>query len=150
MPIQRLTPAGSVNQAIEKRLMLAKQTIYRALMRIGEECINYARTHGTYTDQTGNLRSSVGYAVIDNGKIISSKGFIRVKKGTEGVTSGKQFLDEIIARHGGGICLIVVAGMNYAAYVEAKNYDVISGAELQSEKLVPQLLRQLGFNVSAS
>lgn len=148
MTIKRLTPAGAVNQAIEKKILLAKKSMYRALMRIGEECINYARLNGGYIDQTGNLRSSVGYAVIDNGKVVSSKGFVKVKTGTEGVISGKQFLDDIIAKHGGGVCLIVVAGMNYAAYVEAKSYDVISGAELQSEKIAPQLLKQLGFKVS--
>lgn len=150
MGIQRLSTKGAVNEAIEKRINLAKQSIYRVLMRVGEECVNYARTNGGYLDQTGNLRSSIGYAVVDNGKIISSKGFEQIREGVEGAKTGKDFLNEIIAKHGTGISLIVVAGMNYAAYVESRGYDVISGSELEAEKLTPQLLRQLGFNLNAA
>jgi hypothetical protein len=40
--------------------------------------------------------------------------------------------------------------MNYAAYVEARYYDVISGSELQAEVLVPSILKQLGFNLKAA
>jgi len=36
-----------------------------------------------------------------------------------------------------------VAGMKYAAYVEARNYNVLSSAELLAEKEVPKLLKAL-------
>ena len=147
MTIKRLSPKGAVNTAIRRNVLLAKQSMYNTLIRVGEECVVYARTNGSYTDQTGNLRSSVGYAVIDNGRVISKSGFAAVKQGAEGASQGKDFLSEIISQHGNSQVLIVVAGMNYATYVEAKSYDVISGAELRSDALVPQLLRQLGFNV---
>lgn len=147
MTINRLSPRGAVNAAIMRQVLLAKQAMYNILARVGEECVLYARTNGSYTDQTGNLRSSVGYAVIDNGKVISKSGFGTIKQGAEGASQGKDFLSEIMSQQGNGLVLIVVAGMNYATYVEAKSYDVISGAELRSDALVPQLLRQLGFNV---
>ena len=35
--------------------------------------------------------------------------------------------------------LIVVAGMNYAAYVQRKGYDVLTSSELLAEQLVRQL-----------
>jgi len=145
--IRRLSPKGAVNAAIMQNTLLAKQSLYNVLTRVGEECVSYARTNGGYMDQTGNLRSSVGYAVLDNGKVISKSGFASVKQGAEGTKQGKDFLTEIVAQNGYGLILIVVAGMNYATYVEAKSYDVISGAELRSEVLAPQLLKQLGFNV---
>lgn len=147
MSIRRLSPRGAVNAAVLQNVLLAKQSMYQTLARVGEECVRYARTNGGYIDQTGNLRSSVGYAVIDNGRVISRSGFEQVKQGAEGKNQGKDFLSEIISQYGNGLTLVVVAGMNYAAYVEAKSYDVISGAELRSDVLVPQLLKQLGFNI---
>lgn len=150
MSIKKLTPRGAVYQAVQERIRKAKQAIYMALMRVGEECVNYARIHGSYMDQTGNLRSSIGYAVLDNGKIISEKGFIQVKEGAEGVKSGKEFIGDLMSKNSSGIVLIVVAGMEYAASVEAKSYDVISGSELQAEILVPRIMKQLGFNFKAA
>lgn len=147
MTIRRLSPKGAVNVAVMRQVLLMKQSLYNTLARVGEECVSYARTNGSYIDQTGNLRSSVGYAVIDNGRVISKSGFGTVKQGVEGSSQGKDFLSEIISQHRNGLVLIVVAGMNYATYVEAKSYDVISGAELRSDVLVPQLMKQLGFNV---
>lgn len=150
MSIRKLTPRGAVNDAIQQRVLRAKQAIYSALMRIGEECVNYARTHGSYIDQTGNLRSSIGYAVLDGGKVISEKGFIQVKEGAEGVKSGKEFLNELYSKNSAGIVLVVVAGMEYAAKVEARSYDVISGSELQAEIMVPRIMKQLGFSFKSA
>lgn len=150
MSIKKLTPRGAVNEAIQQKVLKAKQAMHRALMRVGEECVNYARIHGGYRDQTGNLRSSIGYAVLDNGKILSEKGFTQVMEGAEGVKSGKEFLNELISKNSSGIVLIVVAGMEYAAAVEARSYDVISGSELQAEILVPRIMKQLGFNFRAA
>jgi len=145
--IKRLSPKENVNEAIEKKILLAKQSMQRTFMRVGEECINYARIHGSYIDQTGNLRSSIGYAVLDDGREISVKGFEQVKEGAKGVRSGKQFLKEIMSRHRNGIVLIVVAGMDYAAEVESRGRDVIAGSQLYGENLAPKLLRQLGFKI---
>jgi len=150
MGIRKLTPVGAVNAAVLQKIHEAKQVIHRALMRVGEECVNYARTHGSYMDQTGNLRSSIGYAVLDNGKIIAEKGFTQVREGADGVKSGKEFINELISKNSAGIVLIVVAGMEYAAYVEARSYDVITGSELQAEILVPRIMKQLGFNMKAA
>lgn len=36
---------------------------------------------------------------------------------------------------------MVVAGMKYATYVEAHNYNVLSSTELVAEKEVPKLLK---------
>ena len=36
--------------------------------------------------------------------------------------------------------------MNYAAYVEAKGFDVITSSEVLASRIVPQMLRNLGIN----
>jgi hypothetical protein len=99
MGIQRLTPKGNIDRAIENRLELMKQSMYNTLSFVGETCVNYAREHGSYKDQSGNLRSSIGYAVIDNGQVITSNGF----KGGRGASQGEDFLQEIISRYSSGL-----------------------------------------------
>ena len=49
--------------------------------RVGVECENVARIQGNYSDQTGNLRSSVGFIVADDGEIVQISGFDKVKDG---------------------------------------------------------------------
>ena len=43
--------------------------------------------------------------------------------------------------------LVVVAGMNYAAYVEAKGYNVLSSAEHLAERELPRMLDKLITNI---
>ena len=43
--------------------------------------------------------------------------------------------------------MIVSTGMSYAAYVEARNYNVLTSSELLANKLVPQIMKQLGFEM---
>jgi hypothetical protein len=42
----------------------------------------------------------------------------------------------------------MATGMNYSSYVAAKGYNVIDSAEDMAERLVPQLMRELGFKVA--
>ena len=42
--------------------------LVKQLSFIGEECIRIARESGSYNDITGNLRSSIGYVVLVDGK----------------------------------------------------------------------------------
>lgn len=58
-----------------------------AMKRLGEMCVENARMNGNYMDQTGNLRSSVGYAVFKDGTLISSTyDSVSVSAGTKTVT----------------------------------------------------------------
>lgn len=68
-----------------------------------------------------------------------------VKEGVEGAKGGKEYAMKLVRDFPKGIVLIVVAGMNYASHVSAKGYDVLDSSELLAEKLVPQMLRKLGF-----
>lgn len=145
MPITRITPLSSISDYLAKETEKREKALIRILKYVGEACINEAKHNGDYIDQTGNLRSSIGYVVVKSGSIIYSGGFEKVKKGGKGQSEGKALSKELVDSK--GIVLIVVAGMNYAAYVET-NRNVISSAELLAENLVPQMLRQLGFKVS--
>jgi len=96
-----------------------------ALAFIGETFVNEARQIRTYQDETGNLRSSIGYSIVKNGKAVS----LKIQGTSEGKNEATDFVNRKISElEQKGIYLIVFAGMEYALYVEAKGYDVISGS----------------------
>lgn len=141
--ITQKTPNDHIQRHLMNEVAKRERVLARNLKYVGEQCVNYARDHGTYEDQTGNLRSSVGYIVVQNGKVIAGS-----RIGTnEGGEKAREFLDKLINEFSNQTALIVVAGMNYASSVEAKGYDVITGSELLAERLVPEMLTKLGYRV---
>lgn len=134
------------------------QAIIYKLQAIGERCVNEARNLPSlsrespdaskphqphYIDDTGNLRSSIGYVLIVDGQIVSESSFDVVGNGRQGSDAGKSFAESLVSNYPTGIALVVVAGMNYAEYVAAKGYDVLDSAELLAERLVQKLSDEL-------
>lgn len=145
MGIKQITPASEIDRYIEQQVeRIIKAAIYN-LQFIGERCLNAARETNSYKDRTGNLRSSLGYVIVCDGKIAYQSDFEVVLQGDTGAKSGIQYAKEVARQFPEGIVLIVVAGMNYASYVSATGRDVLDSAELLADKLVPQILKQLGF-----
>lgn len=145
MPIKRLTPTTEIDRYIAGRVEAIKKALVYNLCAVGEQVLNAARLTNSYKDQTGNLRSSIGYVVAVDGEIVQMSSFDTVKEGREGSRVGKEYAMQLVRDFPHGIVLIVVAGMNYASYVSAKGYDVLDSSELLADKLVPQMLQQLGF-----
>lgn len=129
---------------------IEKKQIAR-LQRLGEMCLVEARTNKGYMMQTGALLSSTGYEVFVDGVAIHSQ--FDAESGAEsnaaetGIKSG-QSIAETIGKGTKGIALVVVAGMNYAAYVEAKGYNVLSSAEHLAERELPRMLEKLISNTN--
>lgn len=98
-----------------------------ALTRIGDEFVNKARSTDTYKNQTFNLRSSIGYVISNNGAVIKSN-YEQFNNAPLGVSTGLSLANEVVAEYPKGIVLIVTAGMHYALYVEANNFDVLTGS----------------------
>lgn len=147
MPIKKITPQSKIEQHMQQAVDKQKTVLTDVFCYVGESCVIEARNGGTYKDQTGNLRSSIGYVVLDDGRVCLKGGFQKTKQGGNGASEGDKFMSQLIAKNKKGIILIVVAGMNYAACVEAKGYNVITSAELLAKQLVPQMMQQLGFVV---
>lgn len=145
MPIRQVTPTSEINDFIERRLETWIKLLVRNFSIVGEKVLNAARSTNSYKDQTGNLRSSIGYVVVVDGKVVTMSSFEVVKKGEQGATNGREYARKLARQYPKGIVLIVCAGMNYAAYVSAKGYDVEDSAELLADRLVPQMLHELGL-----
>lgn len=99
----------------------------------------------TYKDQTHRLRSSLGYVIYKDGQQVASN-FQSTggEKGDEGVQIGQQRAAEAAAAIP-GIVAVVVAGADYASYVEAKGFDVLTGSALQLQQLFEAELRNLNL-----
>ena len=111
------------------------------LQRLGEMCLTEAR---------GALTSSTGYQVFVDGVAIHSQfdaaSGAESEAASRGIKSG-QTIAEKVGKETKGVALVVVAGMNYAAYVEARGYNVLSSAEHLAERELPRMLEKLITNI---
>lgn len=151
MPIRRVTPQSAIRQSIQSRVDRLTQAIVNNLIYVGESAVKLARdpSRRRYTDRTGNLTSSIGYAVLVNGSVVHLSGFPAKNgpagNGSQGVKRGPDFLKQLIAEHSEGITFIMVAGMPYAVYVEDMGLDVLDSAELMAKDMLPRLMKKLKF-----
>lgn len=130
---------------------------------VGERCVKYARDDMSsarhFTDRTANLRNSIGYIIVQDGRVIltSFSGNTASSEGYKGDAAlahqkGLTYAQSVAQGYSPDrTYLIVVAGMEYAIYVEAKGYDVITGThdwvESQVNKFRAEFRRYLKANV---
>lgn len=136
---------AEIAEYLEQQRQRMERAIVRTMAYCGEAVLNAARSTKSYKDQTGNLRSSIGYVVAVDGRIAKMSKFETVMKGTEGKATGEAYARKLAGQHSKGVVLIVVAGMKYASFVANRGYDVLDSAEMLAGKLVPQMLRTLGL-----
>ncbi|WP_333689591.1 hypothetical protein [Barnesiella intestinihominis] len=147
MGIRMTTKLSEVHDMLMREAERVERLTIRALSKLGEQCVTKIRDRAgdkSWYDQTGNLRSSVGYVIAHNKNIIQYSTFNQVKQGSEGVKTGKDLAKELAKRYSNNYVLIVVAGMNYAEFVEAMdNKDVLASTELWAREKVPLMLEKL-------
>lgn len=160
MPVKVEYNIEGLKAEITDAVMREIPDVVKVLQYVGEMCVNEARTKGNYMDRTGNLRSSTGYIIVVGGEIVDDGGFqviqgthtsksgdVSTFSGDEGAKKGREYAETLAATiEENQIALIVVAGMEYAKYVESKeNYEVLSSAELLAKNVIPGMLNRL-FN----
>lgn len=119
-----------------------------ALLYLGEKCVAHARSipkEQGFEDQTGNLRSSIGYAVFVDGVAVHSF-YDEIKGGAIGAKAGQELATKV-GEQTSGVCLVVTAGMNYALHVESRGRDVIASAEQMAERELPKIFEKLVDNI---
>ena len=122
--------------------------IIEMLSYIGERAVTIAREQGNYMNRTGNLRSSIGYIVLQDGEPVRQSGDYIVSgtegAGDEGAQKARELLARLQSEYPQGIVLIVCAGMNYASYVEdIHGKDVLTSAQLDTEETAERMLNKL-------
>lgn len=161
--IPKFTKADIARMLGEKAIRI-EQAILNALIRVGEQFVNDARSVDTYKDQTGNLRSSIGYVVLKNGRQIegnfqtsrrNTRGNIVTgkskryggQKGDEGTSAARSYISEVAARFNSGYVIIVVAGMSYAAAVEARGFDVLTNSSGPAVTRLKTLISEIALKI---
>jgi len=129
---------GDINRRITNWVVSIEQRIIWTLAMVGEQFVNDARNTQTYQDQTGNLRSSIGYIIAKDGVIIQEN----VEGKAEGRAQAKEIANEVLRENTSGFILIGVAGMEYAAAVESKGYDVITGSIPAAKALLKKKIKE--------
>lgn len=115
--------------------------------KIGEDALAISRGEHRYQTQTGNLQSSCGYAVTLNGTLFKQGAFeslpgMNKPDGDTGAEKGRAYLEECLRdKQDEGITLIMVAGMDYAGYVEDWGGDVLKSAEAHIRKEFDKISR---------
>lgn len=144
-----MAEVDAYQNAFKKRV---ETLIIRMFRSLGDECVKEARDRSeveSWFNQSGKLRSSIGYVIVNQGIVIYTSSFEVIKEGSEGATEGRNLAISLASRFNKGLALIVVAGVNYAAKVEAINSKVVlASAELYHRKNVPIMIRQLKTQVA--
>lgn len=145
MAIRMVTPASEVDKILYKAFKILQNEITKSLSKLGVECIAKIRDRSkeeSWIDHTGNLRSSIGYAVYDYGVKQIESAFQIVRNGNEGSTEGRKMISQLGSEYSNAYALVVVAGMNYADYVEAlENKDVLASTEIWAKGVINARLK---------
>lgn len=146
MGIKCSVSSDSLKRYFIKSHNIITQEIKRALLRLGEESVMKIRDRGaneSWNDQTGNLRSSIGYAIYNYGKVEIESAFAVVKQGSEGAQVGKEMIQELASLYADTYALVILAGMDYASDVERiKSKDVLASTELWAKSVVSSYLQK--------
>lgn len=126
----RVQNSASVSSHFNDYLKRIDQAFQLVLADLGMELVALARTMHSYTDRTGNLTNSIGYAVIKSGNILTTGGM----QGGEGEAQSLDYIRTLASQLPQQYSLVIVAGMDYAAYVEAKGYNVLLPARLAADR----------------
>lgn len=128
-----LTPMFNPHTLVQQRARQFGARFERALLlvlnEIGMELVKIARDEHTYIDRTGNLTNSMGYVVLKKGQQVAHGG----EGGGEGQAAAMKVYNQVAAGSHYDYSLVIVAGMEYAAYVEAKGYNVLIPAQLKAD-----------------
>lgn len=145
-----ITFQDQLNDMMRQFQLIADDVEDAILMAFQKACIDavaVARSNNTYQDQTGNLRNSIGFVVYQDGKLKFSNFVntatpqVNTDVPLDGTERGMELANEVASQFPDGIVSVVVAGMDYAYFVEKNGYDVITGATANLPQRILNLLQ---------
>jgi len=123
-------------EELDKEIKKLEDKLQTMLELAGEKYISEARQNGakvkTYEDRTGNLRNANSYVVKKKGQTVRE-------------VIGRPETARLISEDPSDADLSLTCGdgMEYASFVEAKGFDVVSSAQLATERFVTEELQKL-------
>ena len=133
-----------------KRIDEAQKAVHDAIVdafaEVGEYVTEQIRngSMSEWFNDTGALRSSVGYAVGKRGETVRISDFGVIMQGADGSRKGKALAERLVSEYSTfDYVLILVVGEEYAVYVEAiENKIVLSSGWLYIKKNLTKVLKQ--------
>lgn len=134
---------------LERETMQAiEEATLPLFIKVGTRAVDIARKKmggKPYQDDTGNLRSSTGFIVFRDGRSVHTD-FKPSPEGTDkatGLSVGQKMAADYM-RESKGWGIVLIAGMDYASYVENRGFDVISGGANDLQVWLTQAFNELG------
>lgn len=144
--IKAKTTTDEIQAFFDEAAAIVNEEIANMLKYLGEQCVVRIRDRSaeeSWIDHTGNLRSSIGYAVFNKGSKIAESAFESVLSGSTGSAKGRSYVNSLASQYAQTYALVVVAGMSYADYVEAiNNKDVLASTELWAKEEIGKYLER--------
>lgn len=146
MSIRLVTSTQALDNLFRKATGILFERIQYNLNYLGMQCVKRIRDRSgedSWYDQTGNLRSSIGYAIYSYGLKQIESSFDSVLGGSEGSQKGRKMAEELASRYSDTYALVVVAAMEYADFVEAiESKDVLASTEIYAKREVGRYLEK--------
>lgn len=136
--IKQLKKQSDIKKEMDEYVSEIEKKLISFLIEIGDKCLEDMEDRQEYENRTGNLTASKGYAIALNGEVKYISDF----DNSDGGMAGRDIANEQASKTS-GLSIVVVSGMKYAVYVEARGYNVITSSKIMAENIVPQLLQQL-------
>ena len=120
-----------LQRRLTERQKALKKVLDMKILQLAEEAVSHAKHNKGYQDRTANLKNSISFALFYDGELVTQQiGQIPnpqdAPKGHRDVaTNLEAFSQEEGVVRPKGYSLIIVAGMEYGAYVEHRGYNVL-------------------------
>lgn len=145
MGIRMTTSKYAVDRFLQRTASRIQESVLKALSKLGDESVVRIRNRSakeSWIDHTGNLRSSIGFAVYEEGKKYMESAFAQILGGSDGSTKGKKMINDLAKEYSRVYALVVVAGMEYAGEVEAlESKDVLSSTRIWATSKVEERVK---------
>ena len=142
MAITHKFDIGKLFAGVRAKVDIITDSVIDAMQMACLELTNKAKSLSTYKDQTHYLRSSIGFVLYNAGEMITeSFGSTGGEAGSAGVEAGRRIAEEAAKQYTNEIVAVIVAGADYALYVESKGYDVISGPCSELNEVLSKYLK---------
>lgn len=144
--IRLVTSQKAIDELFAKAAKIIFDKVQYNLNYLGLLCIKRIRDRSgdeSWYDQTGNLRSSIGYAIYSYGRKQIESTFDSVLGSSEGSQKGRKMVTDLASKYSDTYALVVVAAMEYADYVEAiDSKDVLASTEIYAKSEVKRYLEK--------
>ncbi len=115
-------------------------------IRVSDKISKGTKPH--YLDQSHHLRSSIGYIIVVNGEVCREGEFGGVGADvTEAKSEGVDYAKRLAREFPTGITLLLVAGKEYAYYLDKEGWDVLTSAELIAEDELVKAMKRVELGI---